>query len=264
MALNEFNLTDLQEIKDERRANIFMRALSRKKKNQTLSSQKLRKQVIREEKLKKLRAQGLSQGEIGKILGITRQAVSYAEIRLGIHRQMFAAIKHVVYCRACGRGRRVSNSTFLTRKNWHCSRTCVSLFKAQVKATMIEKNKNFCHICKKTFDYKLITLGGHRHICRGCNSERARVYRKSPRGQLIYKQIRLKQLKENPEKVRARIKLNMALKSGKVKKPKKCQICHKEKKLDGHHPDYSKPLKVKWYCRVCHLTYHRKLRESKK
>ena len=55
-----------------------------------------------------------------------------------------------------------------------------------------------------------------------------------------------------PEKVKARSILNTAVLNGNVIKPKLCSVCNKNKKLDAHHADYSRPLDVKWVCRYCH------------
>jgi len=35
-----------------------------------------------------------------------------------------------------------------------------------------------------------------------------------------------------------------------------CEICG-SRKSQMHHEDYSKPLKVNWLCRPCHLWYHK-------
>jgi hypothetical protein len=40
--------------------------------------------------------------------------------------------------------------------------------------------------------------------------------------------------------------------------PEKCSTCGKPSQM--HHPDYSKPLEVRWFCRPCHLALHRKER----
>ena len=61
----------------------------------------------------------------------------------------------------------------------------------------------------------------------------------------------------NPEKKRIHTALNNAVQDGKVKKPKVCSKCGVEKRLDGHHPDYAKPLEVVWLCRPCHRAEHR-------
>lgn len=38
-----------------------------------------------------------------------------------------------------------------------------------------------------------------------------------------------------------------------------CQKCKKEKAVDRHHLDYSKPLKIMLLCRQCHINEHKKL-----
>ena len=58
----------------------------------------------------------------------------------------------------------------------------------------------------------------------------------------------------------ARNQLANAVRDGRKKKPKRCQVCRKEpkpKNLHGHHDDYSKPLKVRWLCASCHGKHHR-------
>ena len=58
----------------------------------------------------------------------------------------------------------------------------------------------------------------------------------------------------NYEKIRAEWLLNSALRSGKIVK-EKCRDCER---IDthGHHPDYSKPLKVIWLCPSHHKLEH--------
>ena len=64
----------------------------------------------------------------------------------------------------------------------------------------------------------------------------------------------------NPKKKRAREILQYAVRSGKIV-PKPCQVC-RNKIVQGHHTDYSKPLDVSWYCRTHHMELHRKPDES--
>ncbi len=35
-----------------------------------------------------------------------------------------------------------------------------------------------------------------------------------------------------------------------------CEVCG-DPKTDGHHEDYSRPLEVRWLCRLCHARAHR-------
>lgn len=55
---------------------------------------------------------------------------------------------------------------------------------------------------------------------------------------------------------RARQLVYVALQTGKLIKPKKCELCKEQKKVQAHHHDYSKPLDVKWLCSGCHNTMH--------
>jgi hypothetical protein len=61
--------------------------------------------------------------------------------------------------------------------------------------------------------------------------------------------------KGNPIKVKARATLNNAIKRGEIIKPKGCSRCQNWP-VEGHHPDYTKPLKVLWLCRECHSFVH--------
>lgn len=62
--------------------------------------------------------------------------------------------------------------------------------------------------------------------------------------------------KRNPHKYKATNAVNNAIRDGRLTRPDKCSLCGKECKPEAHHPDYSKPLEVEWYCRKCHRTIH--------
>jgi len=48
-----------------------------------------------------------------------------------------------------------------------------------------------------------------------------------------------------------------ALKTGFIVRATFCFKCGiKSKRLDAHHPDYSKPLEVVWLCKKCHSAIH--------
>ena len=62
-------------------------------------------------------------------------------------------------------------------------------------------------------------------------------------------------------------KLNRYLKAEKVIRDYECNLCgiegeivNNEFTLEGHHPDYRKPLFVIWLCRACHKQHHREMR----
>jgi hypothetical protein len=58
----------------------------------------------------------------------------------------------------------------------------------------------------------------------------------------------------HPEKNSARAAVARAIRSGKLIRDV-CEVCGCEK-VDAHHDDYSKPLQVRWLCRVHHLMEH--------
>ena len=57
--------------------------------------------------------------------------------------------------------------------------------------------------------------------------------------------------------VKARKKLNNAVRRGKISKPAVCETCDTEAPVQAHHPDYSKPFDVHWLCTSCHGLEHR-------
>lgn len=61
-----------------------------------------------------------------------------------------------------------------------------------------------------------------------------------------------------PEKHKARRFLRDEVKAGRVKK-ENCKVCQSPK-TEGHHPDYSKPLEVIWFCSRHHAEEHRRMR----
>lgn len=61
-----------------------------------------------------------------------------------------------------------------------------------------------------------------------------------------------------PEKIRARQEVRNAIKRGDlVRLP--CEKCGKEK-TEAHHEDYSKPLMVKWLCKLHHIEADKELK----
>ena len=57
----------------------------------------------------------------------------------------------------------------------------------------------------------------------------------------------------------ARNKLRVAVFSGRIRKPNRCQNCRARKPLEGHHHHgYARWDLVRWLCRTCHTKEHRK------
>ena len=64
-------------------------------------------------------------------------------------------------------------------------------------------------------------------------------------------------MNEHQKKRHARIKLQTALRQGRVVKPAMCAVCGgANMELHGHHPDYALPFKVIWLCPACHGAVH--------
>ena len=63
-----------------------------------------------------------------------------------------------------------------------------------------------------------------------------------------------------PEREKARLSVRRAIKSGKLIRPTACSSCGCECKPNAHHDSYDAKnwLNVRWLCRKCHTTHHRK------
>jgi len=61
----------------------------------------------------------------------------------------------------------------------------------------------------------------------------------------------------NPEKKEAHRLVSWALRRGNLVKPRACEECGREVRLDAHHEDYAKPWHVRWLCRRCHVRHHK-------
>lgn len=60
--------------------------------------------------------------------------------------------------------------------------------------------------------------------------------------------------RQNPEKYLAHVAVQRAISVGALKKGS-CEVCG-DPKVDAHHEDYRKPLKVRWLCRQHHVRLH--------
>lgn len=113
-----------------------------------------------------------------------------------------------------------------------------------------------------------------REYARKNRNRKREIYRKSAE-RLEFKEARKiynqEWRKNNGDKLRAnRIKwifkdkarqvFKEAVRSGRITRMP-CEECGKPKG-HGHHPDYSKPLEVKWLCRTHHMRLHRKSKST--
>lgn len=56
----------------------------------------------------------------------------------------------------------------------------------------------------------------------------------------------------NPDKKAAHLAVNNAIARGDLVRPSACSSCRRERRVQGHHADYDKPLEVIWLCSECH------------
>ena len=59
-----------------------------------------------------------------------------------------------------------------------------------------------------------------------------------------------------PNKYRAHLLVNNAVRGGSLSKPTVCETCFSDFRIVAHHNDYLKPLDVTWLCEVCHKAWH--------
>ena len=62
--------------------------------------------------------------------------------------------------------------------------------------------------------------------------------------------------RREPLKDAARNMITTALRHGMLERPLNCTKCQAKGRIEGHHPDYMKPLDVIWLCQSCHRTIH--------
>ena len=157
------------------------------------------------------------------------------------------------YCPVCG-------STFITAYNQiTCSRKCSNIIPHKRLFTPI----NGIDRCSKCGSIEGIYNWGKTFICRRCNTERVKIYRKGSEAKRVLSRIRIRQQEKFPEKFKARNIFQSALRNSLILKPEHCSKvgCY-NKRIHGHHPDYSKPLEVIWLCPLHHTQLHKKLNEK--
>lgn len=58
------------------------------------------------------------------------------------------------------------------------------------------------------------------------------------------------------DKYKARAQLQAAVSSGRIIRPANCEYGCLDRLVQAHHPDYSKPLEVRWLCPKHHAAQH--------
>jgi ribosomal protein S14 len=138
------------------------------------------------------------------------------------------------------------------------------------------KGYNICHRCKKPFTYFRKKKYCSTNCREKANRKKHRIYqntyyKKWKAQNKDYRKLQSEMAKEwrleNPEKVKAVTKVRAAINKGDIIKPLICEMCGRKTRLNGHHPNYNKPLQVKWVCNSCHSLLHirkNKLKNLKK
>lgn len=135
-----------------------------------------------------------------------------------------------IICKTCNKE---YTTEFRYIKSKFCSVTCFNIYRDKHKLTKDQKREK--------------------------ERVRARKYYSTDKGKQIVKNIAKKWRQINYSKYYARILVNRAVNARKIIKPKVCSRCINTKYIQGHHPDYSKPLEVIWLCISCHRKEHQNL-----
>ena len=98
-------------------------------------------------------------------------------------------------------------------------------------------------------------------INREHDNERTRKWRRDNREYLAEQEHQERLFR--PEKIRAQGRVRMSIMRGRLVKPKECSACRKVGPIEGHHPDYTKPLEVVWLCADCHRIISQENRKGK-
>jgi len=99
------------------------------------------------------------------------------------------------------------------------------------------------------------------YICKPCAKAKVARFRATPRGKQRTAEIDARSAIKYPQRAAARKALNSALSVGSVLKQPQCQfpLCTTTR-VQAHHPDYTKPLHVVWYCTSHHARLHAQFR----
>lgn len=84
-----------------------------------------------------------------------------------------------------------------------------------------------------------------------------RKYRRTEKGRIVNRRKAQKYRDAHPEKRAAHRAVELAMDAGKITKPDICEHSTDcEGRIEAHHPDYSKPLEVRWLCIKHHKEEH--------
>lgn len=121
-------------------------------------------------------------------------------------------------------------------------------------------HKDYCSKCKqKNIPLLKYNKSGNiqYYYCRKCQNERQKSYYATPAGKKALEKSRAKTDAKYPDKLKARIAVNIAKRAGKITPSSTCEQCGNTTRTEAHHNDYTKPLKVVWLCPPCHSIAHK-------
>jgi hypothetical protein len=97
-------------------------------------------------------------------------------------------------------------------------------------------------------------------IARGPEKEREyrNAYIKTPARRNAMNDYNREQRVKWPEKMRARNIIDKMLIAGTLQR-QPCEVCGTTERIHAHHPDYFKPLEVRWLCAKHHKAEHMRL-----
>ena len=110
--------------------------------------------------------------------------------------------------------------------------------------------KSWVEYGERNKEKRLINSRNHYILNREKRLMQIKKYQKSPAGRKAQKITEINNRIKFPEKIKARQAVRSALYYGKLTRQpcEKCGI----KKVEAHHDDYTKPLKVRWLCNKHH------------
>jgi hypothetical protein len=98
-------------------------------------------------------------------------------------------------------------------------------------------------------------------VCRTCRLIAKDRYRATDKGKAAEIRAHHHNKELRPEKQKARLVVNSAIRTGKLIKPASCSINNDcWGRIEAHHQDYSKPLEVTWLC----MGHHRKVHQNER
>lgn len=130
-----------------------------------------------------------------------------------------------------------------------------------VHKAMADGYLNFCKECTKSrvskhreLNIEYVREYDKKRAMTPVRVEARRLYAKTDAGKAAKNKALRNYREKHTDRYFAHVALGNAVRDGVVKK-QPCLICG-ETKVEGHHPDYSRPLDVVWMCKKHHTETH--------